>query len=697
MKEIFKQIPQFLNYLFLFGVVIFISFLFPSNLKFKYDFKKGDLWHYSDLNAPFEFPILKNADEIIEEKKKLETEHAAFFEWNTEVAGQQIRSFENEFQKKLSTERDNNQFSDVYRSPEKYITYGKNLLNSFYNKGIIELGKEFKNKSSDFVITVLKGKKSSQYTLGNLLTTDKIKDLLPDSLYSSGLAESEFLFPLLENAIRSNIYYQKELTEDNINASIASLSQTRGMVRQGELIVPKGAIITDDTYMKLLSFKVQYEEEVSSKKTKYIVWGGYFLLTSLIILVFFLYLRHFTPIVYSSFRKMSFVFLWPIIFSYLVFLVESTDVMSAYMIPFCIVPIVVKHFFNVRLALITHIVVLIIASFLSSLGYEFTLMQIIAGLVILISDVDSRDWSRIFRSMVLLFLTYAISALGLSIIQEGAFNKIDLHLFGWLFLNVFFTLMAYPMIPLIERLFGFTSSYTLMELSDMNRPLLKELALKAPGTLQHSLQVANLAEGAALKIGANALLLKVAALYHDIGKTKKPLYFIENQSSGNPHEQLSTLESTKIIIDHVLDGEKMAQKAKLPQVLIDFILTHHGTTRVEYFYRTYMNEHPDEEVDEAQFRYPGPKPSTKEQAILMLADSIEAASKSLKNPSEEELFSFIDKIAQGKINQGQLDDANLTFKELNECITVFKAILKSVYHVRVEYPEEQKQKGKSND
>lgn len=690
MKEIFKQVPQFLNYLFLFGVVIFISFLFPSNLKFKYDFKKGELWRYEDLNAPFEFPVLKDAEEIVKEKKKLRAEHPVFFEWNTEVAGKQIRLFETAFRNKLEAEKNNHQFSDVFVASEAYVNYGKRLLGSLYDRGIIELGEKFSGKDNNFVVTVLKGKKSSQFTLGNLLTIDKIKDFLPDTLLNCGLPESDFLFPLIESSIQSNIFYNHTLTEENENSSIASLSNTRGMVRQGELIVPKGAIITDDTYMKLASYKAQYEEEVSSKKTEYIVWGGYFLLTSLIILVFFLYLRNFTPIVYSSFKKMSFIFLWPVLFSYLVFLVESTDALSSYLIPFCIVPIVVKHFFNVRLALITHIVVVFIASFLSSLGYEFTLVQILAGLVVLLGDVDSRDWTRIFPSMGFLFLTYAISSLGLSIIQEGSISLVNLNLFGWLFLNVFLTLMAYPLIPIIERLFGFTSSYTLMELSDMNRPLLKELALKAPGTLQHSLQVGNLAEGAALKIGANSLLLKVAALYHDIGKAKNPEYFIENQSTDNPHEQLNALESTKIIINHVLDGEKMAQKAKLPQVLIDFITTHHGTTRVEYFYRTYVNNHPDEEVDESMFRYPGPKPSTKEQAILMLADSIEAASKSLKNPSEDELFSFIDKIVQGKISQRQLDNADLSFKELNECVSVFKSILKSVYHVRVEYPEEKK-------
>jgi len=256
---------------------------------------------------------------------------------------------------------------------------------------------------------------------------------------------------------------------------------------------------------------------------------------------------------------------------------------------------------------------------------------------------------------------------------------------------VFLTLLAYPLIPLLARLFGFVSSITLVELSDMNRPLLQELALKAPGTLQHSLQVANLSEAAARRVGANPLLVKVAALYHDIGKTKQPEYFIENLAGKSPHEELSYLESAKVIIDHVTEGVKMAKKYRLPNVLINFIKTHHGTTRTEYFYRNYVNENPDKEFDESLFRYPGPIPKSKEETIMMMADSIEAACKSLKNPSEGDINQLIDKIIAGKISQGQFNDSEMTFEELEICKSVFKQLMKSVHHVRIEYPETKKE------
>ncbi len=270
-------------------------------------------------------------------------------------------------------------------------------------------------------------------------------------------------------------------------------------------------------------------------------------------------------------------------------------------------------------------------------------------------------------------------------------------MYTWFFLSVFLTLLAYPLIPLLERLFGFTSSITLVELSDMNRPLLRELAMKAPGTLQHSLQVANLAEAAARQIDANPLLVKVAALYHDVGKTLNPVYFIENQGARNPHEGISNLESAKIIIGHVTEGVKMARKYGLPKVLIDFIRTHHGTTLVEYFFRKHLKEHPEEQVDADQFRYPGPRPSTVEETILMLADSIEAACKSIKDPTEQDIDEQVDKIVAGKISKGQLEQSTMTFQELEECKKVFKKTMKSIHHVRIEYPEEQQGDGGEQD
>lgn len=295
--------------------------------------------------------------------------------------------------------------------------------------------------------------------------------------------------------------------------------------------------------------------------------------------------------------------------------------------------------------------------------------------------------------MVFIFVIYAVAFLGFSLVQDGTLHTVNWQVYNWLFINVFLTLLAYPLIPLLERMFGFTSAISLIELSDMNRPLLRELALKAPGTWQHSLQVANLAEAAANDIGADPLLVRVAALYHDVGKMLYPEYFIENQNGYNPHEGISNLESAKMIISHVEEGEKLAKKYRLPRVLIDFINTHHGTTRVEYFYRKHLEENPDSEVDESLFRYKGPRPWTKEQTILMIADSLEAACKSLKNPTGKDIDELIEKIIAGKIASRQLEDSKLTFLELDRSKRIFKQLLRSIYHVRVEYPEDKKVEG----
>ncbi|MEM8908066.1 MAG: HDIG domain-containing metalloprotein, partial [Bacteroidota bacterium] len=430
--------------------------------------------------------------------------------------------------------------------------------------------------------------------------------------------------------------------------------------------------------------------EVSSKKSHWGVFGGYFLLTSLILGVFILYLQFHEKKIFGSLQQLLFMLMWLLVYSYLVFAVDANKILSVYLIPFCIVPIVIKIFYNERLALFTHIVVVLIASFLSSLGYEFTFLQILAGIVAVLSNIKVRDWTKFFVSMLYIFLAYSVGYLGLSLIDEGSLTTVNWSIYSWIFLNVFLTLLAYPLIPLLERVFGFTSAITLVELSDMDRPLLKELSIKAPGTLQHSLQVANLSEAAASKIGADQLLVKVAALYHDIGKVQQPAYYIENQSGANPHNKTTPLDSAKIIIEHVTEGVKLAKKNRLPKVLIDFIRTHHGTTRVEYFYRNHINQHPGGEVDEHSFRYPGPRPRSKEETILMIADSLEAASKSLKSPSEKDINDLVDKIIAGKITHGQLEDSEMTFAELEICKREFKKLLKSIYHVRIEYPEAKK-------
>jgi putative nucleotidyltransferase with HDIG domain len=382
--------------------------------------------------------------------------------------------------------------------------------------------------------------------------------------------------------------------------------------------------------------------------------------------------------------------------------VNTIPILDLYLVPFCIIPIIIINFFNPQLALVTHLITILLVSMLLSLDYHFILTQILVGMVAVVTKLKTRYLSNFFLSLLYIGLAYCIAFFSLEIVHAGTIfpvvtengtmveEGVRWYMLRWILFNIFLTLLSYPLIPLLEKIFGLTSDITLVELSDLDKPLLKMLSIKAPGTLQHSLQVANLSEAAAKAIDANALLVKVAALYHDIGKMHQPHYYIENQNDTNPHDKLNHLESAQIIIQHVTEGVKLAKKHRLPSVLIDFIWTHHGTTRVEFFYRMHQKEHPDEEIDATLFTYPGPKPTTKEQAIMMIADSLEAASKSLKSPTEEDINNLVENIIKGKIAGGQLKHTNLSFKELEKIKVVFKKLLKSMNHVRIVYPDEKK-------
>ncbi len=687
-KTTIEGLPTLVKYLMVAGVVAFISFLFPNNVKFKYEFDKGQRWRYEDLRAPFDFAILKPEAEIEQARAEVKDNFSPIYEYLPSVKSDQLQKFEAEFQQQYSQVSEE-QFPAVKAKPVSYLDFGRQLLERMYERGVAKIAPAHQNKPKDFVVNVLKGNTTHPQTLENLTTVAEAEAMLTDSLPYSRLAESDFLYSILESAITPNITYNDSLSKRLLEEDLSQIGLYRGRVSKGDLIVTENGYITEEIYLRLQSFKAKYREEVTEEQSYSGVLAGYALLSTLIIGIFLLYVRLFAQAVFSRFNKLVFVMLWLVAFSYLVYAVEQVNLLSTYMIPFCIVPIVIKNFYDEHLALFTHLVVILLASFLSSLGYEFAFLQILAGIVVLLSDVDTRDWSRFFYSIFFIFLVYALGYVGLSLIQEGNYRDIDWVVFTWLAISAFMTLLAYPLIPLLERFFGFTSSISLVELSDMNRPLLRQLANKAPGTLQHSLQVANLSEEAARAIGANHLLVKVAALYHDIGKTVQPSFFIENQSGKSPHLDISDKKSAEVIIRHVEEGVKMAKKARLPAILIDFIKSHHGTTRVEYFYRNYLKDHPEEAVDEQEFRYPGPKPVTKEETILMMADSIEAACKSLKNPTEQSLMELIEKIIAGKLAMGQFEDSQLTFSELEDCKKVFRQLMKSVHHVRIEYPEEE--------
>ena len=530
-----------------------------------------------------------------------------------------------------------------------------------------------------------------------------VKNIMRYALIAATIVTISLLFPTKSGVINYSVgdvwtgpavSAQEDILIDNqssdqlIEPGVKPLV-TAETIAKGTQLIKKGQIIDKPTLTALrANQKVISENRLIP--ANWLNFVGYLILTCLAIGALMLFCRLECPEVYDSIYSLAFILMWPVIFALLVFFIEQTDNLSSYMIPFCIVPIVVKNFFTDRLALFHHIVIILIVSFISKLGYEFTFLQILAGIVTVLIVSETRYWNKFFTTILIIFGVYIAGYFGLSAIKANSFVDLPWSNFGWLALASFLALLAYPFTPLIEKIFGFTSSITLAELTDMNNPLIKRLSIEAPGTLQHSLQVSNLSEAAADKIGANSLLIKAAALYHDIGKLSNPAAFIENQAPRNPHDTWNNFESAKAIINHVTDGEALAKKARLPKIIIDFINSHHGTTRTEYFYRNQLKAEPDREFDESLFRYPGPLPQSKEEAILMIADSLEAASKSLKAPTAQAIDDLVDKIISHKIDHGQLHESELTFQELEQCKEVFKSLLKSINHVRIEYPDQVK-------
>ena len=674
-KNTKSQFLQAIKYVLIAAVVTFISLLFPSQASFKYDVQPGQIWNYEELSSPFDYPIKKSRQNILQEEAEIKSKFIPYYSLTDpiESASPILRS------------------AEIFLGPDS-IRILEGYLQGLLRQPITE-GKEyiFQNRVHD-KIKIFQDNRSTTYSISQLQTESQIRTQLANWMrLQFGLGDTES--SNIENSLVSNISLNQTLSQDFLNEELSEISVNTGLVRTGELIINKGAVVNQEAYQKIQSLKSAYNEKSIGPNKTASLFAGYLLLTILLMGVLLIYLRVQFPSIFEKLSSLSFIFLWIVVMSYLVYVIENRSNLSSYLIPFCIVPLIVKNFFNDRLALFVHIVIVLIASFLSELGYEFTFLQILAGIVAILLVSETRYWNKFFAAIVFIFLAYALGFTGLSLIKGTSFANFEWNTYAWLGLNALLTLLAYPFIPLLERLFGFTSSITLAELSDMNRPLLKDLSLKAPGTLQHSLQVANLSEAAADKIGANSLLVKVASLYHDIGKLIHPEYFIENQKGTNPHESISNFESAKKIIDHVSEGAKMAQKAKLPKMIIDFIWSHHGTTRVEYFLRNQSSQFPDQEFDESLFEYPGPKPKSKEEAIVMMADSIEASSKSLKNPSGQDIDNLVDKIIDGKIDASQLDDCDLSFKELESCKETFKSLLRSIYHVRVEYPDAKEETG----
>lgn len=679
-KALMRKFAINIKFLMMFTAVIVIIFTLPKQAKFRYEYGKGRIWNQKDLVSPYNFAILKTNAELDADKDAALRSISPIYEYDPQVEKQELENFKNDFEIKWHNASLNE------KQKEAYLKCGTDLLSAIYQKGLLELNKRFQRAAENYEVTILQNKIAQTKNTAALFTRERALSYCDQVLTKRSNIDKPFLIGLLQDHIQYNLVYDQQMTQQIENELLESISQTRGMVQKGELIIAKGSVINQDIYQKLESYKKAFEDNVQVTGDKKMVLLGQFLLVFLVLSLLVVFLFLFRKDIYHDNRLVGLILL--VITSMLVTLSWAIrfQIPNLYYIPYCIVPIIIRILFDTRLALNIHLLVVLIAGFFVPNSFEFAFYELTAGMVSIYSIKNLIRREQFLISALLIAGCYLVSFLGISFIREGSFSSIDWNDFIPFIVSVSLTLLAYPLIYAFEKVFGITSDITLIELTNTNSSVLRDLAFNAPGTFQHSLQVANLAETAIYTIGGNALLVRAGALYHDIGKIENPQFFIENQNQGfNPHDKLSYEESARVIIRHVQKGVELARKKNLPEIIVDFIRTHHGNTRVDFFYQSFLKNFPEKLVDENIFKYPGPIPFSKETGVLMLADSVEAASRALKEPNFKSINDLVDRLVNYKLDQGQLKNSDITLKEIETVKSIFKKMLMGIYHVRIDY------------
>jgi len=674
----FTKYQSLLYKILLFSVATFlIIYLLPKGGQFKYDFQKGKPWQYENLYAPFSFVIKKDEVRLEEERKAIQETSIPYFDYTANTHDESIGYFNELFESTYS--------DSLYQLPSEYAKIiGLHVIEKAYTYGVIDELHPFENDKRVYLKTE---HELQELYYQQFFRKDEIEASLkeyeaedvPDKVY-------EFLNLVLQRSLLPNVTYNAKLTQADIDNALLSINPNGGIIEKGGRIIAKGEVVEGDNYQILISLKDEYQSKVWTESNYLWLLIGYFLLVSLVFLMLFLFLKKYRSDIFYNNNKVTFIFLNIILMVVLTTITVRLNSNFVYIVPLCVLPLVLKSFFDARLGLFVHVLTLLLLGFVVPNSFEYLFLQIIAGIVTILTVSELYKRANLFVSVAQITLVYIIGYFAFVLIQEGNIEYIAWENFGYFALCGLATLFAHPLIYLYEKLFGLVSDVSLLELSDTNSKLLKELSNKAPGTFHHSLNVANLAEAAANEINANAMLVRVGALYHDIGKMVNPTNFTENQvDSINAHFELSPKESAALIIAHVIQGIEIARKNKLPERIIDFIRTHHGTNLVYYFYAKEKERHPN--VDPNDFRYPGPIPFSKETAILMMADSVEAASKSLKEPTSSKINSFVESIISKQVENGQFLNANITLKEIELIKKVMKKKLTNIFHLRIEYPE----------
>jgi len=672
------------NHSLAYKLLLFISttflivYLFPKSGKFKYSFERGKPWQSENLYAPFNFAIKKTESEINSEKKSISDNAILYFNIDTDVTNKVNEDYKLAIKSVVSDTITKVRLDSI-------VDIGQKFINDLYDFGLLNEDYDFEDDKN---VVILEDRVEKQKALfSNLVKQKDLAPKLEKILLDNNLSDyKNTLTSLFFDITEPSLTYNRAFSESALNEELDKLSFTRGSVEKETLIISKGEVVEGDKFQKLKSLESEYESQVWNESNFYWILFAYTLLVALALLMLLLFLRKYREEVFEDNTKVTFIFFNILLMVLLTTLVVNYNSQYIYVVPICILPLVLKAFFDARLGMFVHVITVLLLGLIVSNNYEYMFLQIIAGIVTILTVSELYKRANLFISVGQITLIYIVAYFAFFVIHEGSLETMQWETFGLFVLCGLATLFVQPLIYAYEKIFGLVSDVSLLELSDTNTKLLKELSNKAPGTFHHSLNVANLAEAAANEIGANAMLVRVGALYHDIGKMNSPTYFTENQSTGlNPHDELSSKESAKIIIDHVIIGIEIAKKNNLPDRVIDFIRTHHGTSMVYYFYK--KEKELKDSVDDADFSYPGPKPFSKETAILMMCDSVEAASKSLKEPTSSKIEAFVENIINKQITTDQFLNANITFKEIQSIKKVLKHKLSNIYHLRIEYPE----------
>ncbi len=672
----------YLSMVFIAGIGI-IFLVFPGESRFKYEFQKGSPWRHETLIAPFNFAILKSDAEIKQESDSILATYTPYFRIDTLVGIVKASEFENAIRK----------FGDVntgFRTalPTSDLT---KILRGIYDNGILAQSvATYKDLYGKSEMRQIKGNQALKVPLSKVNSIKSAYLELNDTIRKlSGKFYPDFTHKInLGDFITDNLSYDDQLNQKERKQLIDELSSTKGMIQAGERIIFQGDLIGTEKFFILESLKKAYETRRGDNIEYFLVIAGRLIVIASVIALMFLYLFFFRKELFEHKSKLTFIMLMMVSMVLMAAFATKVESLSIYIVPVAILPILVRIFFDSRTAIFSLMVTCLLIGYFAPNSYEFILLEMVAGIIAVFSLKRFHKRSHLVLSAFGVFLAYSVVFVSMSLVQEGSLktiNWLNLKWFGFSSLSIF---IVYPLIYIFEKAFGFVSDLTLLELSNTNQPLLKKLAEEAPGTFQHSLQVANMSVSVIQRIGGNPYLVYAGALYHDIGKTYKSEYFIENQAVGiNPHDQLDYLKSAEIIIDHVTKGVILARKYKLPEVLTLFITTHHGTTQSNYFYKKYMIDNPGVDVDTSRFSYPGPLPHSKETAVVMLTDGIEATAHSLKEKTADSFREMIDNLVEQKIRSNQLIDANLTLRDITILKKTLLDKLVSIYHVRIEYPK----------